>query len=196
MSGNGSTAVENPVRLRPAENSRRASENVWGGAVVEPGNCIVSSQLPGAQDRLRLSPTRVAVPMWLCDLFFERGRKPCPRKAVLVERLGLNALRVQRKIADLEMPGSRQARRASGRAWGKSDQHPRPRLAGGAAEEARTGIPRGAQSRQDGPQGGLQAGRSPKPNRRCGETVMSGSGMQTGTPGAYRVAEAGPGCTQ
>lgn len=51
-------------------------------------------------------------------------------------------------------------------------------------------------SHQDGPETGLQAGTSRKPNRRCGKTVMSGSGMQTRTPGAYLVAEAGPGCTQ
>ena len=132
LSGNGIAVAENPVRLRPEGNGRRASGNMRGGAVVEPGICIVPSRLP----------------------------------------------------------------RASGRTWGNADQHLRPLRACGAAEDARTGVPRGGESRQDGPQVGLQAGRSPKPNRGCDETVMSGSGMKAGTPGACRVAGAGPGCTQ
>ena len=132
---------------------------MWGGAVVEPAICIVPSRLSRAQDRLRLGPTRVAVPMRLRDLFRERGRKPCPRKAVLVERLGLGARQVRRKIADQELPGPRQARRASGRAWGKLTDmrdlcgpavplrtlEPEIREAGRAARTARR-----AASRQEG----------------------------------------------
>ncbi len=193
MSGNGNAAADNVVRLRPEKETGRASEKKWGKEVIALGFCIVPSLLLRAQNRLGLNPTQLAVLMQLCDFWWERDRKPYPGKAVLAVGSQCPSGAAPHRGPRNGRP--RQTRRASGHPWRKADQHLRPRRAGGAAKEARAGIPRGGRSRQDGPQGGVQAGISPKPNRQCGQTVMIGAGIQTKTPGAYQVAEAGPGCT-
>ena len=194
MGGNAS-AASNVVRLRPEKESGRASEKKWGKEVIAMGSCLVPSLLLRAQNRLGLNPTQLAVPMQLCDFWWDRDRKPYPGKAVLAERLGLGPRQVQRHIADLETAGlvKRVERRAiHGGKLSTSTTSAvwwRGRRSSNRISATWTRPPRR-------PSGRSPDGVSPNPHRRFGKIVMSGFGIETRTPGAYRVAEAGPECTR
>ncbi len=95
----------NVVPLRQPRKAMKASERKWGRAVMGLGFCIVPSLLLRAQQRLKLSPTQLAVLMHLADYWWDVNRKPYPSKKTLGERLGLSPRQVQRYIADLEAAG-------------------------------------------------------------------------------------------
>ena len=99
-----SQTAANVIPLRPAKASK-ASEEKWGLAVMSMGFCLVPSLLLRAQQRLRLTPTQLAVLLQLCDYWWDEKRKPYPSKETLAQRLGLSARQVQRHIADLEKAG-------------------------------------------------------------------------------------------
>lgn len=86
----------------PVSQAGKASERKWGKRVMALGFCIVPSLILRAQQRLRLTPTQLAVLMHLADYWWDVERKPYPSKKTLGERLGLSARQVQRHIADLE----------------------------------------------------------------------------------------------
>jgi hypothetical protein len=90
--------------LQPAK-AARTSEQKWGPSVMSLGFCIVPSLLLRAQQRLRLTPTQLAVLLQLCDYWWDEKRKPYPSKETLAQRLGLSARQVQRHIAELEKAG-------------------------------------------------------------------------------------------
>ena len=91
-----------PIRQ---EKVRRASEQKWGKEVMAAGFCIVPSLLLRAQQRLRLSPTKLAILLQLADYWWDEARKPYPSKQSLSDRLGLKPRQIQRHIADLEAAG-------------------------------------------------------------------------------------------
>ena len=105
MSDSENHNSENVVPLRQPRKAMKASERKWGRAVMGLGFCIVPSLLLRAQQRLKLSPTQLAVLMHLADYWWDVNRKPYPSKKTLGERLGLSPRQVQRYIADLEAAG-------------------------------------------------------------------------------------------
>ena len=88
-----------PEKARPA---LRAADEKWGSAVLQLGYCMVPSLLLQAQNRLKLTPTQLAVLLQLCDFWWEKARKPFPSKETLAVRLGMTARQVQRHLATLE----------------------------------------------------------------------------------------------
>ena len=105
MSDSENHNSENVVPLRQPRKAMKASERKWGRAVMGLGFCIVPSLLLRAQQRLKLSPTQLAVLMHLADYWWDVNRKPFPSKKTLGDRLGLSPRQVQRYIADLEEMG-------------------------------------------------------------------------------------------
>jgi hypothetical protein len=82
--------------------ARRASEEKWGQDVMALGFVIVPSLLFRAQQRLKITPTQLAVLMHLAEYWWEAGRYPHPSKKTLGDRVGLSARQVQRCIKELE----------------------------------------------------------------------------------------------
>lgn len=100
------TAKSAPAKvIHLSPKTARMSERKWGRAVIERGFCIVPSLLLRAQQRLKLSPTQLALLMHLADYWWDVNRKPYPSKATLGERLGLSPRQVQRYVAELEKMG-------------------------------------------------------------------------------------------
>ncbi len=104
MSDDATKPTAEVIELRPTK-ATKASEKKWGKAVLERGFCVVPSLLLRAQQRLKLTPTQLAVLMHLADYWWDVARKPYPSKKALAERLGLGERQVQRIIADLEKAG-------------------------------------------------------------------------------------------
>ncbi len=98
------TNQSNVVQLRPAKASQ-ASEQKWGKLVMKVGFCIIPSLILRAQQRLKISPTQLALLMHIADYWWDVDRKPYPSKKTLGERLGIGPRQVQRHIADLEEAG-------------------------------------------------------------------------------------------
>ena len=97
MSDNKKAQSAEVVQLRQPLKATRASEQKWGKAVMGLGFCIVPSLLLRAQQRLKLTPTQLAILMHLADYWWDVGRKPFPTKKTLektVERLRENSLLV------------------------------------------------------------------------------------------------------
>lgn len=105
MSDENSQSRGAKVVKLPVPRAGKTSEKKWGKPVLALGFCLVPSLLLRAQQRLRLSPTQLAVLMHLADYWWDVNRKPYPSKKTLGDRLGLSARQVQRHIADLEEMG-------------------------------------------------------------------------------------------
>ena len=92
------------IQLHPEKPVKvvKSADAKWGTAVMQLGYCMIPSLLLRAQNRLKLTPTQLAVLMQLCDFWWERARKPYPSKDTLAVRLGMNARQVQRHLAALE----------------------------------------------------------------------------------------------
>ncbi len=97
--------TEKVVQLHQGVQTRKMSEQKWGGKVMGVGFCIVPSLLLRAQARLGLNPTQLAIILQLCDYWWDNDRKPYPSKKALSERLGLGERQIQRYLAELEQAG-------------------------------------------------------------------------------------------
>ena len=190
-------AAENVVPLRAARATGRASEKKWGkegialGFVHRPVAVAAGAEPAGSQsDSARGADADLRLLVGLrAQALSEQG--------VAGEAAGP---RSPSSPASHRGSGGRQARRmrrAAWASWREADEPARPRRSGEAAEEAGAGIPQGGGGRKEGPQGGLPAGISSKRGHWQSESGLTGVGLgQQKTPGAYHVAEAGPGCTR
>ena len=90
------------IPMDMARPTLKAADAKWGSAVLQLGYCMVPSLLLRAQNRLKLTPTQLAVLLQLCDFWWDKARKPFPSKETLAVRLGMTARQVQRHLAVLE----------------------------------------------------------------------------------------------
>lgn len=93
------------ISLPTPKSISHKSEKKWGRSVMQLGFSIFPSLLFGAQQRLGLNPTQLAMLLQLADYWWDANRKPFPSKKALSDRLGLSERQVQRHIKDLEDAG-------------------------------------------------------------------------------------------